>query len=351
MQDYTITTEIASTPPHLSTKKRINAFDNARGLLVIFYVVQSCVGAISGLVVPTWFGHNWGNVEEGAATFLRMGLLDVGPSAFYFVLGLTCVLAFQSRLKHMPKKQAYKEHAYRYLTLMGIVAIVYVGQAIFAGAGHLFGAMHAIAVTGALVTPFLNMKKWTRLIAAVVILGLFWIFNEQIIGILTTQDFALDGGFAICVGYLGITLLATFLSELYLENIWHYALSLIPLVGLCVYLYFFETFIEIDSFYVIMTGFVVTCVIFLIYAVFDKYILKGKPIPIIAALGKSLLLFFFLKTILGLVISAIVGDAIEGLATSDIRYRAIVWGTAFASLALLAIMGYIFEKKNIVVKL
>jgi len=332
-------------------KKRINTFDNARGILVIFYVVQSCIGAIPHLSVPTWFGHNYGNVEEGVASFLRMGLLDVGPSAFYFVLGLTCVMAFQSKLKYIPKKQAYKEHAYRYLTLMGIVAIVYVAQAVFAGVGYLFGAMHAIAVTGLLATPFLNLKKWPRLIAAVVILGLYWIFNHQIISILTTTDFALDGGFAICVGYLGITLLATVLSELYLENIWRYAIALIPLVGIAIYLYYFETFIEIDSFYVIMMGFVVFSVMFLLYAIIDKYLLKGKAIPIIATLGKSLILFFFLKAVLGLVVSPIVGNAIEGLATNDIKYITVVVGVGLASMALLAIIGFVFEKKKIVVKL
>lgn len=344
-------TEKINSAPFSPNKVRINVFDNFRGLFVLIYVVQSCVGAIQGINTPSWFGHNWGNLEEGAKSFLRMGLLDVGPSAFYFILGLTCVTAFQSKLKYMPKKQAYKEFCYRYLTLMGIVAIVYVGQAIFAGAGYLFGAVHAIAVTGVLATPFLGMNKWQRLATAVIILGLFYAFNHQIISLLTTNEFALDGGFAICVGYLGITLLATFLSELYLKDIRHYAVALIPLAGLGVYLYFFEDFLAIDSFYCIMTGFIVTCLGFLIYAVFDKYVLKGKQIPLVAALGRSLLLFFFLKTVLGLIITPIVGDAIEGLATTDPKYIAVVWGVALSSFALLMLIGYVFQKKNIVIKL
>ena len=247
--------------------------------------------------VPSWVPHDAGLYGNGIL-FFNLGLLDFGPVMFYFIIGLSAVPAFKKSAASTGKRNTYVRLLHRGLAIIGIAAI-----SSFFTTVHLWredwSHLASIGMTSLLLLPFLNLRTEWRALSSVVILTLYQLFREPLFkfaaGSGATANF---GGIAACVGFLGVTLLVTVLADLHEKKFWLYAVATAVLAGGAVLSgnLLQIRFEDYNLSYLLATA-ATFAVIFAIVSLANKLI-QNKPVPILAAIGRSVIFFLVLSVAL-----------------------------------------------------
>lgn len=288
---------------------RVALYDNFRGIAVILYIFSMMSNLIKKFKLPYWMVHTWslddaanqvanGNLlPQQLFPFFNITLADLGPVFFYFILGLTIIWAFQRRKERDGLKAAYQHILYRNLAIIGVAAVMVF---LFNAIGRMtssdpriidWNQLASIGLVGIMLMPFVNKGKWTRLISGIAILTVYQIFLPQIIRVLGGEE----GGIAACFGFLGVTLIITFLADLQREKglKWFAAAVGITLAIAALLSWLLPAhYREFNTTYQI-TALAFISVFFLLYCLLDKYVIK-KAIPFISWMGKNLFLYYLI---------------------------------------------------------
>jgi hypothetical protein len=335
-------------------KERFGSVDNARGLLVLMFFITWTWNNGIFQFIPTWMKHNGAVAGIPFLEFLNFSLMDLGPPAFFFVIGLTMFKAFSSRVAKDGKKNAATRYLCRNaLFFTGCYMGVYVGGKLSGSTFDGWDNMNSIAFTGLMLTPFVYVdfireRSWVRLLSGAAILAVYYIFKTEI-----DRVSGHAGGVAACIGYAGFTLIVSFVGDVSRKKGWKgVLLYLSASVGIFIAAFLADKFLERASYgnynmtYMIMSLLAMNLVWLLLY-VLDKLFIKNRPIPILASLGRSLIFF----TLLSWILPSILGDlAVKYVGGGTATVLSLV-AAELVGLAIYAAVGFIFEKKKIVIKI
>jgi hypothetical protein len=334
----------------LRTKKepaaRLGFIDNVRGIVVLIYMLAHLVSATDSVVeIPQWFGHD-GNVEAFAFwRFFNFSLMDLGQPIFFSIIGLTCFYAVSRRVERGESvKTAVMHFVQRNCILFTVATLWMFVLTRIENRDIDWDILQAIAFTGILVSPFILIKPvrnapWLRLLLGAAVFVLYQVFYEPLLFL-----FANEGGMTACFGYLGIVLVASAIGDYLRKSPFKYTLltsALIFAAVLVVDLWGVAKFRAYNATFMVASLALVNGMLFILYAL-DKLFLKGKPIPLLSALGKNMLFFFlFFMTIGGLPRLFIP----RPLTTFEF------WAMVIGYIALYAAIAAVFQKKKIIIKL
>jgi hypothetical protein len=336
-------------------KERFGSIDNVRGFLVLLFLAAHTwsMGMFSAFV-PSWMVHNGDVAGVPFWKFMNFSLMDLGPTAFFFVIGLTVFTVFSKRIARDGKKAVINRYLYRNTLFFSICFTgVYVGGKLSGADFDGWDNMNSIAFTGFMLAPFVYVdfireKAWVRLLLGAAILAMYYIFKAQI-DVLSGHA----GGVAACVGYAGFTLVVSFVGDMSRKKGWKGVFFyVLTSVGIAAAAFLADKYLERASYgnynmtYMIMSLLAMNTVWFAFY-VLDKLFIKNRPIPILAALGRSLILFTLLSWILPSILGLIALKYIPAEEVAPITLIII----ELAGFALYAVIGFIFEKKKIVIKI
>lgn len=340
---------------------RIALYDNFRGIAVILYIVSMMSNLIKNFKLPYWMVHTWSpedvttQITEGnllpqkLLPLFNITIADLGPVFFYFIIGLTCVWAFQKRKEKEGLKAAYRHVLYRNLAIIGVACVMIF---LFNALGRLgnpdavaidWNQLASVGLVGIMLMPFLNKNKWTRLISGAVILLVYQIFLPQIISLLGGEE----GGIAACFGFTGITLIITFLADLQREKGLKWFASAVGIIVAAALLLAWllpAHYRDFNTTYQIVALAFIS-VFFLLYWLLDIYVIK-KAIPAVSWMGKNMFLYYLI-----LQVARVLFKELQKLLTPG---GASVFGMVMidlAVIALFALLSWRLEKKNFIFKL
>ncbi|MDR2046982.1 MAG: hypothetical protein LBP79_03660 [Clostridiales bacterium] len=327
------------------TKYRIALVDNAKGLLVLFFLFTHLFAEPPILYTPPgWLKHHGDVTPFAFWRFLNISLMDLGPIFFFFFIGLTLFDSFSKRVKTEGKRAAYRKYLFRNAVIFSITfADIFIKGQLPQGMLMRWSALAGIAFTGFLLTPFLagfiRNNAWVRFVLGAAVLAAYQCFQ----GYLKFLD-SNDGGMMACVGYVGTVLIASVIGDLSKKGFAPYALAS---VGLFFAAWTAKTrlgepsYVLFNASYMIMSLFAVNLFYFVIYVI-DKLLVKGRALPVFAPLGRNIIVFLFLTL------------SIEGLlrVLSAAPYTLKqMWIIECACVSAYVLISLILGKKNIVIKL
>ena len=142
-------------------RKRLDSVDHFRGLTIILMVVANYLADIR--TVPGWLKH---------ATDAGLTFVDVIAPAFLVAIGLTYRVSYERRVERDGTRAAVGHFVRRWLALIGIGAIISVGEGLTGATGRVsdWGVLQAIGVAGLLTLPLIRRATWVRLCAGVLVL-------------------------------------------------------------------------------------------------------------------------------------------------------------------------------------
>ncbi len=192
----------------LKTHERIAVLDDFKGFMLFFYIFVQVMTLPKTFATPEWFAHS--KIGGQALPFLSISISDFGPALFFFVIGMAAVCAFENRVKRDGLKAARRHYLYRNLAVVGIAAAAQFAGNALSGSSYDWNALSSVGFVGVLMYPFLRKGTWFRLSSACVLLAWYQLFRSELFALLGGNE----GGIAACFGYLGLTLLASVLSDL-----------------------------------------------------------------------------------------------------------------------------------------
>jgi predicted acyltransferase len=155
------------------TKPRIEAIDQFRGFAIICMVLINF--GVTVQTLPSWLKH---------APDIGLTFPDLGAPVFVFAIGLTFGLSFRRRRAHDGLSATIGHFVRRYLSLLGIGAVISAGET-FLGlntSGFDWGVLQAIGSAGLLtlmvilVPPGIRLALGLGLLAAYqLLLDAFWL--------------------------------------------------------------------------------------------------------------------------------------------------------------------------------
>ncbi|MDR3293326.1 MAG: hypothetical protein LBT20_04385 [Clostridiales bacterium] len=342
-------------------KGRDVTIDNIKGILVLIFVFIHTMRNInksfalpewlfyhSNPVFFKWWGFNW---------------LDLGPIAFYFLIGFVVYAAFEKR-RAVEGKAAYKNYFLKNIALVGIMLCLFYIQAnALGGSPTQWDYITGIGFTGVLLIPFLHpfisKHTWAKFAAAALVFA-FYFFAHDILfkflapplsagsqqaltdGNLFSVDFygGSGGGMAASFGFVGVILLVAGIADLAKKKLWYYAVAtaVLYLVGILCTKVFTPHYQLLDIPYMIgaLSKF---NLIFFVFKLFNVYVLKGKAIPLVATIGRNLLLFMLVT----LLIIAFIGLLPKAGVAVAIIEAIVVIGLYFGLAALLSKKKTLFK--------
>lgn len=262
---------------------RIALLDNVRGLIILIYIITQTAILYSSFL-PMWLRH-----DAGASGIFNtnLGFMDLGPSLFYFIIGLTAVMAFNRRKERLGLRAAYTDFFYRNMTLIAFDAIVtfFINKYMYPADWNI---IRSIGFTGLLMIPFINSGTKARAAAGLIIIVFYQCFHDRIFALMDGHE----GGIAACFGFLTVVLFSSVLKDLYDKGLLYYLLGLIAvfIMGLISYAFVPIVYREFNSTYLLLTLSLYGAIFFL-FALFDRYVIS-RPIPVISWMGQSLIMFF-----------------------------------------------------------
>ncbi|MDR1905700.1 MAG: hypothetical protein LBQ27_02125 [Clostridiales bacterium] len=280
------------------TGERNVLVDNVKGLIILLFAVTNIYfNATLSFDMPEWAIHT-GDIENIPFwSYLNFSLMDFGPAVFFFLIGLTVFPAFSKRVARDGSRAAFKHFFYRNAAIFGIfMAITFLQNKITDGTRD-WDTIQSVGFTGLLLIPFMStyMRKhtWTRAVAAAVVLLLFQFFHAQIY-----MFHGWQGGAAACVGYLGIVLVSSVLADAAKKGVTAYAAAsvLVVIAAVLSDKYFGKSqfFTDYNTTYMLMSTAVLNTAYFVFY-ILDKIVIKNRPVPVLATMGRNLMLYLFLS--------------------------------------------------------
>ncbi|MDR2091114.1 MAG: hypothetical protein LBP62_05625 [Clostridiales bacterium] len=320
--------------------------DNVKGLIVFFFIITNIYfNAKLSFKMPEWSIHEGNVVGMPFWGYLNFSLMDLGPAAFFFLIGLTVFPVFSKHVERDGTRAAYKQFFMKNMAIVGIFCTLTFIKSKVLNENFDWDTIQSVGFTGVLLMPFMSafMRKHTlaRLIAGLGVLVLFHIFHKEIYIFHGYQ-----GGLSACVGYLGIVLIASALADAMKKGILPYAAASAFIIGAAVLSdkltgksVFFEDY---NTTYMLMSTAFLNTAYFVFYTI-DKFLLKGKRIPILSTMGRNI--FFYL--ILSLLIMAVIMVFMADIRLNEGQLIMLEVGTV----AVYALISIFLEKKNITFKL
>jgi predicted acyltransferase len=189
---------------HLPADHRIEPIDQFRGFSIILMVLFNY--AMSVQTLPAWLKH----VPDIGLTFP-----DLGAPVFIFAIGLTFGLSFRRRLARDGLSAAYGHFVRRYLSFIGIGAIISAGQTLL-GLNPVdfdWGVLQAIGCAGLLTLTVILLPAWVRLVIGLGVLAIYqFLLNAfWLQAVLRSQH----GGLPGTLSWAAILIVATAFGDLY----------------------------------------------------------------------------------------------------------------------------------------
>jgi predicted acyltransferase len=189
---------------HLPANHRIDAIDQFRGFSIILMVLLNFTMSVESL--PAWLKHS----PDIGLTFL-----DLGAPVFIFAIGLTFGLSFRRRIARDGLSAAYGHFVQRYLSFIGIGAIISAGQNLL-GLNPVdfdWGVLQAIGCAGLLTLTVIRLPAWVRLVIGLGLLAIYQhLLNALWLQVVLRSQ---HGGLPGTLSWAAILIVATVFGDLY----------------------------------------------------------------------------------------------------------------------------------------
>jgi len=193
------------------------AIDRLRGALIVLMVGGDYLGGVG--FVPAFLKH---------APDIGLTVADLVAPCFIVTIGLTYGPSFARRMR-TGTARAYRHVLLRYLSLIGIGAILSAGGTSVAGQPADWGVLQAIGVAGLICLIVIRLPTWARFA-----IGLLLLCGYQLL----LDRWALDavlhsahGGFIGAISWGALLVLATAVADVWRRGLGPLAICCIPLVA------------------------------------------------------------------------------------------------------------------------
>ncbi|MCL2798318.1 MAG: hypothetical protein FWD58_09755 [Firmicutes bacterium] len=319
--------------------KRDGVIDNFRALCMTSYLF-SAVALYFLAVLPVWLPH-WAGIDGNGIPFFSIGLFDFGPVMFFFLMGLTAVPAYRKSVRRIGVAKACVRLLHRNVIILAVAAISVLFANLVFRWGMDWSFFASIGVVGLLLIPFLGFGSVWRLAAGVLILITYQVAHVPLFALIGGGvGLASFGGGAACFGFLGVTLLVTVLADLRYTSPRYYAAATAVLM-LCAVLSAKILPIRFEEFNVsyLLSTTAAFAAAFGAAMLLNRP-LRNKPVPVFAAVGRSMIFFLGLSVLLGTLFGALFPSTLPFLALS-----------LFISYLIFFAIAYIFERFKLTIKL
>lgn len=186
------------------TAERIEPIDQFRGFAILLMVVINYLSGVE--TIPAWLKH----VPD-----IGMNFPDLGTPVFIFAIGLTYGLSYRRRCQKDGLKATLRHFIRRYLSFIGLGAIITAGQSALGIKTELldWGVLQSIGVAGLLTLGVISTPTWTRLgiglgllVLYQLILDRFWL--EVVLG-------SQHGGLPGTLSWAAILILSTVCGDIF----------------------------------------------------------------------------------------------------------------------------------------
>ncbi|MDR1905948.1 MAG: hypothetical protein LBQ27_03400 [Clostridiales bacterium] len=361
-----------------SVGKRDGFVDNIRGLVVLLFLMSSVFVNSKGgeLALPDFFAHTsaWEIINVGKGIIgikpFGFGLLDLGPIVFYFLIGVVAFLNINNKARQRgDAKGLYRSFFVRNLAIMGMgtigcaIMILLSNDGTFAEpvysltAGNVvyfWSGITAVGFTGVLLTPLVPLVRktwWAKLIASLAILTIYTLISNNEI-FLKFMAKGIEGGMSACIGFAGALLFVGFLADLMRmkKSIIWYSLASVALVGAFIFVLSLPNTPENPVLFYprytigyIVGALAVVNTVYYVLWIINKFLLKNRAIPLLAALGRNLLFFLMFTAFFSLLGPVFFGGPIESWNTLLLYY--------FSCVLFYFIIAIPLERRKIIIKL
>ncbi len=201
--------------PELPRESRNLAIDRFRGSLVILMVMGDFLSGVN--FVPAFLKH---------APDIGLTIADTVAPAFIFVIGLNFGPSF-ARWLRLGQMVAYRQFFMRYLSLIGIGAVISAG-ATAVGQPNDWGVLQAIGVAGLITLAFIRLPTWTRFLIGTLLL---WVYQYLLdASMVETVLHSVHGGLFGSLSWAALLVLSTALADIWRKGLSSFAVCVSALV-------------------------------------------------------------------------------------------------------------------------
>lgn len=171
-------------------------------------------------------GINWIPDYLKHAPDIGFTIADTVAPAFVFVIGLNYGVSFRHRYSEN-KSAAYRYFLQRYLSLIGIGAIITAGAAL-ADRPTGWGVLESLGVAGVITLAVIHFPIWARFVTGLVVLIAYQYFLDTAMleSVLNTGH----GGFFGALSWSALLILATAVADIWRKGMTPYLICCIALV-------------------------------------------------------------------------------------------------------------------------
>lgn len=192
------------------------AIDRLRGLLVILMVIGDYLGGVAW--VPAFLKH---------APDLGLTIADTVAPAFVFVIGLNFGPSFSRHLAQ-GTVAAYRHFLLRYLSLIGLGAILSAGAAVV-GQSVQWGVLQALGIAGLVGLIFIRIPSWLRFAIGFALLAGYQLLLDNYL--LENVLGSSHGGPFGSLAWGALLVLSTAVADIWRKGMVAYSISLVELVA------------------------------------------------------------------------------------------------------------------------
>lgn len=190
--------------------------DRFRGALIILMVAGDYLHGVD--FVPAFLKH---------APDIGLTVADVVAPAFVFAIGLTYRSSFERRAQN-GLGGAYRHFLLRYLSLIGIGAIISAGSTTVVGQQSGWGVLQALGAAGLLTLPVVRLNMDARFVIGLLLLGGYQILLDQ--WALTSVLGSSHGGLVGALSWAALLILSTAVADTWRSGLRRYLVGCLVLV-------------------------------------------------------------------------------------------------------------------------
>lgn len=186
----------------MPASQRLDAIDQFRGFAILTMVLANYLARVEW--IPAWMKH---------APDVGLTVVDLVAPFFIFSIGLTYGAALRRRVERDGWRAAAWHFIRRYLTLIGIGALLSAGEIAFgiSTTGVAWGVLQSIGVAGLVTLMVIRFPAWVRAVIGGVILSIYQILVDYgWRGIVLASP---HGGLHGSIAWAALLILATALAD------------------------------------------------------------------------------------------------------------------------------------------